>query len=558
LSDSLKNWRIPPPPETPSPNQLDQWFSSALCALTTTIETTAPRSRPSPRSKAGWTPLLTTLQKEFTKATQRAKKIQTPESYNLTRQSKLGYFKAIKKAKASYWADFLEKTSPNTIWTDKQLVAARKTPRFPSLAYASSPVAINNALLDHFSPPKDPLPDRGRLRKNPSAAPLTREEIKLALSKSSPPSAPGPDGIPYSVWKRFNLVNPAILLELLAPLVSSGYHPPSLKTPNGVVLDKPGKASYDSPASFRIIVLLKTVSRILERVMTVRLSAITRSKGLLHPNQSGSLPGLSSSDACLTLMHEVKTLKRPRLEVSTLFLDIKAGFDNVNASTLRARLSACHVPSYMVDWVSSFLSVRTCTLVFQGSPNVSSPVSVGTPRGPPSPLFSSYSTSPPCTCLYPVASWSPTLMTSQSPWPPPPTEATYTPTKSLLLHGRKRPGYLRLLLGPKNRTHPVANPEPADTPLACPDRARRPPLPSLPSGQMAGLLVEPLLQHGPPLQGQAFAGPGNLLLHQAPLLPGGGHQTFPLPPHRQWPPPTHTDLQGRPPRPKLYSTQRHE
>jgi len=37
----------------------------------------------------------------------------------------------------------------------------------------------------------------------------------------------------------------------------------------------------------------------------------------------------------------------------------------------------------MVDWVSSFLSERTCTLVFQGSPNYSSPVSVGTPQESP-------------------------------------------------------------------------------------------------------------------------------------------------------------------------------
>jgi len=155
-----------------------------------------------------------------------------------------------------------------------------------------------------------------------------------------------------------------------------------------VILDQPGKASYDSRASFRIIVLLKTISKIVERIMTVRLSSIARSKGLLHPNQCGSLPGLSSSDACLTLMHEVKTLQRPRLEVFTLFLDIKAGFDNVNASILRARLLAAQIPFYMVDWVSSFLSERTCTLVFQGSPNIPSPVSVGTPQGSPiSPLL---------------------------------------------------------------------------------------------------------------------------------------------------------------------------
>jgi len=127
--------------------------------------------------------------------------------------------------------------------------------------------------------------------------------------------------------------------------VAFGYHPPSLKSANGVVLDRPGKASYDSPASFRIIVLLKTLSKILERIMMVRLSAIARAKGLLHQIQCRSLPGLSPSDVCLTLTHEVRTPQRPRLKVSTLFLDIKAGFDNVNASTLRARLLTSHVPS---------------------------------------------------------------------------------------------------------------------------------------------------------------------------------------------------------------------
>ena len=42
----------------------------------------------------------------------------------------------------------------------------------------------------------------------------------------------------------------------------------------------------------------------------------------------------------------------------------------------------------MVDWVSSFLTGRKCTLVFQGAPGVSAAVSVGTPQGSPlSPLL---------------------------------------------------------------------------------------------------------------------------------------------------------------------------
>jgi len=208
LTDRLKNWFIPSLPETPPPSQLDQWFSSALSALTTAIEATAPRSRPSPKSKSWWTPRLTTLRKEFTKATRKAKRTQTPDSYSIARQSKLAYFKAIKRAKASYWADFLAKTSLNNIWTAKQLVAPRKTRRFPSLPDASDPVAINKTLLDHCVPPKDPLPSRGRLKKNPCATRLTEEEIILALSKSSPSWPPARMASPSRYGKGSTLSTP--------------------------------------------------------------------------------------------------------------------------------------------------------------------------------------------------------------------------------------------------------------------------------------------------------------------------------------------------------------
>jgi len=87
------------------------------------IEATAAPARPSPRSKAWWTPLLTSLRKEFTKATRWAKKPQTPDSYTIARQAKLAHLKSIMRANAFYRADFLAKASPNNIWTAKQLVA---------------------------------------------------------------------------------------------------------------------------------------------------------------------------------------------------------------------------------------------------------------------------------------------------------------------------------------------------------------------------------------------------------------------------------------------------
>ena len=243
-----------------------------------------PLSHPSLWSKPWWTPLLTALRKEYHKATPTMKKHPSDDTIYLARLSKLGYLKASKRAKGSYWSNFLTRTTPQNIWSAKQYLDTRKTPRFPTLPGADTPTSINDALLQHFFLPKPPPPTGGRLSPHANATPLSLDEVKQALSKSSPSSAPGPDGIPYRVWKRVNAIKPDILLDLLSPLVTFGYHPPCLKHSNGLVLDKPCKPSYDTPASFRIIVLLKTISKILERVMTVRLSDMARKAGLLHPN----------------------------------------------------------------------------------------------------------------------------------------------------------------------------------------------------------------------------------------------------------------------------------
>ena len=388
LRPRLESFCTPPAPSHPSSAQLDRWFSSSLDSLTALLLNETPLSRPFPKSKPWWTPRLTILRTEYHKAIRTRKKHPSEDTIYLAKLSKLDYFKAIKQVKGPYWANFLAKTTSQNMWTAKQFVAPRKTPRFPSLPGADSTTAINDALLKHFFPPKPPPSARGRLAPHHNATPLSPEEIKQALGKCSPSSAPGPNGIPYRVWKRVNAIRPSIFLDLLSPLVTFGYHPPCLKHANGVVLDKPGKPSYDRPASFRIIVLLKTISKILERICTLRLSAFAHKADLLHPNQCGSLPGLSASDGCATLINEIRTRQPPRWAVSTLFLDIKAGFHNVNASKLRALLLAKNIPSYMVDWVTSFVLECTCTLVFQGAPGTKVPVKVGTPQGSPiSPLL---------------------------------------------------------------------------------------------------------------------------------------------------------------------------
>ena len=147
LRPRLQTFCTPPAPAHPSPAQLDKWCSSSLNSLTALLMEETPLSRPSLRSKPWWTPLLTALRKEYHKATRTMKKHPSDDTVHLARLSRLGYFKAIKRAKGSYWSNFLARTTPQNIWTAKQYVAPRKTPRFPTLPGADTPTPINDALL---------------------------------------------------------------------------------------------------------------------------------------------------------------------------------------------------------------------------------------------------------------------------------------------------------------------------------------------------------------------------------------------------------------------------
>ena len=372
---------FPAPPQLPPLLSLATWFDRHLSTLSSLLTSHTPVKRPSHRSKPWWSPLLTVLRREFHSATRVARASRLASDQDVARLSKSGYFKPIKAAKSSHWKSLLSSATPPSIWTVKKMAMGRSPPRFPNLPDASTPTQMNDALLGHFLPPCPSRPLPSILRLYGDFMELSPEAVSTALASCSPSSAPGPDTISYTVWQAVHHIAPSVLMSLLALLLRFGHHPFSLKSANGVVLDKPGKPSYDSPSSFRLIVLLQTVSKIIERIAAFRLSVVAHYEGLLNSNHCGSLPSLSTFDPCFSLVDTVRTLQRPGRKISSLFLDIKGGFNNVDANILCQALRSKGVAHYLVAWIKSFLSGRSCRLLFQGSPCVFSPVSVGTPQG---------------------------------------------------------------------------------------------------------------------------------------------------------------------------------
>jgi len=70
-----------------------------------------------------------------------------------------------------------------------------------------------------------------------------------------------------------------------------------------IIIPKPNKSLYDSPKSFWPIVLLNTIGKLIEKVISNRIQIHAISSNFLHPNQLGSIWQCPTMDAGVYLVY---------------------------------------------------------------------------------------------------------------------------------------------------------------------------------------------------------------------------------------------------------------
>ena len=81
------------------------------------------------------------------------------------------------------------------------------------------------------------------------------------------------------------------------------HQPNHFKNSMTIVIPKPNKTSYDSPKSFRPIVLLNTLGKLIKKVISDRLQFHIISNNFILQSQPGGLKFKSTTDASITLTH---------------------------------------------------------------------------------------------------------------------------------------------------------------------------------------------------------------------------------------------------------------
>jgi len=102
---------------------------------------------------------------------------------------------------------------------------------------------------------------------------FSKKEFRIAIANCNNASAPEPDKL---LWSHLKIILKddeclGIIICIANTYIELGYSLSHFKRSMTVIIPKLNKKSYDSPKSFRPIVLLNTVSKIIKKVIGEKL-----------------------------------------------------------------------------------------------------------------------------------------------------------------------------------------------------------------------------------------------------------------------------------------------
>lgn len=296
--------------------------------------------------------------------------------------------KILNEKKSAGWIKFCSTLSPdsppNKIWENIRKYRGS----FNSKSHFSVPCQEwADRFMDHLAPPTCPSMDEIPSFTPPSPSPsqnildspFSMNELKFILLNLTD-SAPGLDGIPYSLIK--NAPSPILeyFLSLFNKILTTGIVPYSWKTQVIIPIPKPGK-DPDVISSYRAIALSPCLTKIGEHLVKNRLDWFIESEDILPNFQYGFRKGRSTIDILAIFTSDIRISLSENKYLSAAFLDITGAYDNVQIPILMSKLNKINVPSKICNFLQNLLTERQISI--KSDPSISSHryVYKGLPQG---------------------------------------------------------------------------------------------------------------------------------------------------------------------------------
>ena len=214
---------------------------------------------------------------------------------------------------------------------------------------------------------------------DPSNVNFSMEELRRAIQRGRK-TAPGKDGLGYEIFKKLDDMVLYEILALINVVWDEGVIPVAWRHAVVVPILKPGKEAA-KPGSYRPIALTAVLCKIMERMVTDRLTYKLEKQGWLTPIQSGFRLGRGTMDSVLALDLDIRKAMANKEAVVAVFLDIEKAYDMLWKDGLGVKLFNAGIRGRMLNWIRAFLQNRTIQVRVGGAYSETVGIDNGTPQG---------------------------------------------------------------------------------------------------------------------------------------------------------------------------------
>ena len=378
---------------------IDKFYENIKNAIIAAANASMDQSRSNKRRQRGkknlpyWNTNLKIIIKERNRARNIMNRSKTKENCDVYRRQKGIAQRAIKLAARDHWRKYCEGLTHtsrlSSIWeaTKRMNGAAKKqniatiiqnNRRFETnlgkanvLAKTFENVSSDENNTEEFRKNKKEMEEKYNHILNPKNAPsvpnidneyMNRDfsffELKQVLKKTKNGSSPGEDKISYSMLKQIPNSCLRIICLFFNQSWSSGNIPASFKHAIVLPILKFGKNKSDSN-SYRPISLTNSLAKIMERLVTERLTYKLETCNLLTINQTGFRKNRSTIDQIVRLQDHISRHLHNKMHTLALFIDFKAAFDMLWKNGVLIKLHDMKIDGRIFEWIKTFLSNRS-------------------------------------------------------------------------------------------------------------------------------------------------------------------------------------------------------
>ena len=187
---------------------------------------------------------------------------------------------------------------------------------------------------------------------NPISYSETHEAILQLKSKNSTDQ----DGISTNFIKKIAPIISEPLYYIFKKSFETGIVPTQLKVAKIIPIFKSGDNTLTE--NYRPIALLSTFSKILEKIMSNRLSSHLENNNLLSDFQFGFRKNHSTVHPLLLFSNKITEVLEQKKHCIAIFCDLQKAFDTVDHSILLDKLGAVGVEGIELQWFKDYLANR--------------------------------------------------------------------------------------------------------------------------------------------------------------------------------------------------------